>query len=43
VHRGRAWTTLALRRRGEYRVRVLTFGDRRHAAGRSHPRLVEVP
>jgi len=42
THRGRAWATMRLRRIGIYRVRVLSFGDRRNRAGRSHPRIVEV-
>jgi hypothetical protein len=42
THRGRAWATMRLRRIGIYRVRVLSFGDRRNRAGRNHPRIVEV-
>ena len=42
TRRGRAWVALSLPRPGIYRVRALSFGDSRNAAGRSHPRLIEV-
>ena len=41
--RGRAAAELRLPRAGTYRVRVLTRGDARHAAGRSHVRTITVP
>jgi len=41
-HRGRAWVRMSLLRPGTYRLRTLSFGDRRNAAGRSHPRKLEV-
>lgn len=42
ARRGRASQTFSLRRPGTYRVRVLSRGDGRHAAGRSRPREIAV-
>lgn len=42
TRRGRAQTTIRLTRPGIYRIRALSFGDTRHASGRSHVRTVEV-
>ena len=40
--RGRAWASFRLDQPGQYRVRSLSFGDSRHASGRSHIRTLEV-
>jgi hypothetical protein len=40
--RGRAWASFRLDQPGHYRVRSLSFGDSRHASGRSHIRTLEV-
>ncbi|MEX2194137.1 MAG: hypothetical protein WD844_02535 [Thermoleophilaceae bacterium] len=37
TRRGRANISFAIAEPGTYRIRVLSFGDRLHAAGRSHP------
>ncbi|MEX2194949.1 MAG: peptidoglycan recognition protein [Thermoleophilaceae bacterium] len=42
TERGRAWASFRLDDPGLYRVRSLSFGDSRHASGRSHIRTVEV-
>lgn len=42
TERGRAWASFVLEEPGLYRVRALSFGDSRHASGRSHIRTVEV-
>lgn len=42
TERGSAWASFRLDQPGHYRVRSLSFGDSRHASGRSHIRTVEV-
>lgn len=42
TERGRAWASFSIDEPGVYRVRALSFGDSRHASGRSHIRTVEV-